>query len=60
MPVSKAQQRAKARYDKDKLKRATVIFSPNETELYEHLAGHDSMSGYIKELIRRDMEAAGH
>lgn len=56
MPVSDAQKRASAKYDKEKMKRATVIFSPNELDLYEYLVSQGSMSGYIKELIRKDME----
>lgn len=58
MPISAAQKRASAKYDKEKMKRATVIFSPNELELYEHLCKQENKSGYIKELIRKDMESS--
>jgi hypothetical protein len=56
MPVSDAQKRASAKYDKENIKRATVIFSPQELELYEHLVSQPNKSGYIKDLIRQDME----
>lgn len=56
MPVSDAQKRASSKYDKEKMKRTTVVFSPNELDLYEYLSTKDSMSGYIKELIKRDMD----
>lgn len=56
MPVSDAQKRASAKYDKENMKRVTVVFSPNERDLCEYLSGKGSMSGYIKELIRKDME----
>ena len=56
MPVSDAQKRASVKYDKENMKRVTVVFSPNESELYGYLANKGSMSGYIKELIRKDME----
>jgi len=29
---------------------------PPDADLLEHLEGHDSMAGYIKRLIREDME----
>lgn len=56
MPVSDAQKRASSKYDKENMKRVTVVFSPNERDLCEYLSDKGSMSGYIKELIRKDME----
>ena len=56
MAVSDAQKRASTKYDKEKMKRTAVVFSPNELDLYEYLSTKDSMSGYIKELIKRDMD----
>ena len=57
MPVSDAQKRASAKYDKENMKRVTVVFSPNERDLCEYLADKGSMSGYIKELIRKNMNS---
>jgi len=54
---TEAQKRATANYRK-KMKHVTVAFSPGEKELYEFLAMHENRAGYIKELIRRDMEKA--
>ena len=31
-------------------------FYPSEMELYNHVTGKESMQGYVKALIRRDME----
>lgn len=59
MPTSEAQKRASMRYDKANMVRKVVKFSPNERDLLEHLEKQPNMSGYIKGLIRRDMEA-GH
>lgn len=56
MPASDAQKRAKAKYAKEKMKQVMVIFSPNEMDLYEHLSKQANKSGYLKELIRKDME----
>ena len=44
------------RYDKANMVSKAVKFSPNERDLLEHLEKQPNMSGYLKELIRRDME----
>ena len=59
MPVSEAQKRANEKYRKANVKQAVVRFYPTEAELYEWLQAQDNKSGYIKELIRRDMQARG-
>lgn len=53
--VSEAEKRAKAKYRK-KVKQAIVSFYPKDEELYEWLERQPNKSGYIRELIRRDME----
>lgn len=55
MPASEAQKRANAKYRR-KMKQITIRFSPNELDVYEHAQGHDNVAGYIKQLIRADME----
>ena len=55
MPTSEAQKRASMRYDKANMITKVVKFSPNEQDLLEHLEKQPNMSGYLKELIRRDM-----
>lgn len=51
-----AQYRASQKYKKEKIKRITVDFSPKETELWDHIQGQPNKQGYIKGLIRADME----
>ena len=56
---SDAQKRASAKYNKDKMKQRSIWFSPAETDLLEFLDSHDNKSGYLKELIRKDMKEKG-
>ena len=56
MSTSEAQKRASMRYDKANMVGKVVKFSPRERDLLEHLQKQPNMSGYIKQLIRRDME----
>lgn len=56
MPVSEAQKRANERYRKQSVKQTLVRFYPAELDLWEHLQAQENKAGYIKELIRRDME----
>lgn len=55
MATSDAQKRASAKYDKENMKRRTVVFSPHELDLLEYLDNKPNKGGYIKELIRADM-----
>ena len=54
--ASEAQKRASAKYDKANMVQRVVRFSPNERDLLEFLDSHENRAGYIKSLIRRDME----
>ena len=56
MATSNAQKRASMRYDKANMTNRVVTFSPHEKELLEHLDKQPNKSGYLKQLIRRDME----
>jgi hypothetical protein len=49
---------AHARYQKDKTKMKGVRFFPDDMELLEHAESTGNFSGYIKNLIRADMEKA--
>lgn len=51
---TEAQKKAKARYRK-KCNQVSVTFYPAENHLYGWLASHDNMTGYIKDLIERDL-----
>lgn len=54
--TSTAQLRAAQKYKREKVKRITVDFSPAESDLWEHIQGQPNKQGYIKGLIRADME----
>ncbi len=56
MPVSEAQKRANAKYNKEKMIQRVVRFSPNERDLLEHLDAQPNKAGYIKQLIREDIK----
>ena len=53
--TSEAQMKAVKKY-KEKVKRLTVDFYPTEADLYEHLQNQPNKQGYIKNLIRADIE----
>lgn len=55
--VSEAQKRASIKYKKDKTRQFLLRFFPADEDLWEHLQKQPVKSAYIKELIRRDMEA---
>ena len=56
MTTSAAQKRASAKYDKANMVQKVIRFSPHERDLLAHLEKQPNMSGYIKSLIRADME----
>ena len=53
--ASEAQKKALEKY-KAKVKRFTVDFTPSEEELWAQLNKQPNKQGYIKALIRADME----
>mgnify|MGYP006886441690 CR=1 FL=1 len=55
--TSEAKKRANAKYRKKMVQRV-VRFSPREQDLLEHLDAQNNRAGYIKGLIRKDMEQA--
>lgn len=56
MAQTDAQKRATAKYRKSKMKSVTVAFGPSERNLLDHLDTVPNKAGYIKDLIRADME----
>ena len=54
--VSEAQKRASAKYQREKTARKAVVFYPGDAELLEWLNAQGNAQGYIKRLIREDME----
>ena len=57
MAVSDAQKRANERYRKASVRQATIRFYPSEADIWEWLQSQPNKAGYVKELIRCDMEA---
>lgn len=55
---SEAQKRATQRYQKEKVKQQVVKFYPADEDIYQYLQQQENKMGYIKALIRADMEAA--
>ncbi|WP_019238898.1 MULTISPECIES: hypothetical protein [Enorma] len=56
MPYTEAQKRATVKYLKNNVRRAVVAFYPAEDERWEWLDSQPNKAGYIKRLIREDME----
>lgn len=57
MALTEAQKRAKAKfYSKQGIKKVLLEFYPSDTELYEHLVKQGNKQGYIKSLIKKDIE----
>lgn len=56
--ATEAEKKAKKKY-RDKGKRITVDFYPTEAELWEQVSKQPNKQGYIKGLIRADMERGG-
>lgn len=54
--VTEAQRRATERYRRKNTKQVIVRFYPGDMDLYEHLRAQPNMAGYVKRLIREDME----
>lgn len=54
--VSEARKRANAKYNREKTAQRVVRFPPNERDLLAHLDTQPNKAGYIKRLIREDME----
>nr|DAQ04697.1 MAG TPA: INTRON-ENCODED ENDONUCLEASE I-PPOI/DNA COMPLEX (HOMING ENDONUCLEASE-DNA), INTRON, DNA.8A [Caudoviricetes sp.] len=57
MALTEAQRRAQAKYVRETVKQTTVRFYPKESDLWEWLGSQENKAGYIKDLIRADMEA---
>ena len=56
MATSEAQKRASAKYNKQSMVQRVVRFSPNERDLLAHLDAQPNKAGYLKQLIKADME----
>ena len=57
--MTEAQKKANRKYkekNKEQIKRLTVDFYPSESDLWEQVSKQANKQGYIKGLIRADME----
>lgn len=57
MPVSEAQKAANERYRRANVTQKTIRFYPSEAEELAWAMGQGNFAGYVKRLIRADMEA---
>ena len=55
--ATQARLRANNNYVKHNVKKVTISFYPKDKEVYAWVAQHESMAGYIRELIVKDMQA---
>lgn len=58
MPLSDARKRANAKYAREKVRQVGLKFYPAEADIYEWVKAQDNVQGYVKSLIRTDMERA--
>lgn len=56
MAVSDAQRKANEKYRRSSVRQVTVRFYPDDAEVWEWLQSQPNKQGYIRELIRDDME----
>ncbi len=59
MALTDAQKRAQRKYVRESVKQMTVRFYPSEYDAWDWLNAQGNKAGYIKGLIRRDMEQRG-
>lgn len=60
MAKTEAQKRASLKYDREKTKSLRLVFYPKEMDIYNHLQTKENKNGYIKSLIRMDMETGDY
>lgn len=55
--VSDAQKRANANYKRRSTKTKQIVFFPDDMDLFEWVGMQPKQNAYLKELIRKDMQA---
>lgn len=55
--VSEAQKRANEKYRRENVKQISLRFYPSEQDVYDFIKSKSNVSGYIKDLVRQDMDA---
>ncbi|QWT17766.1 hypothetical protein KPC83_00970 [Collinsella sp. zg1085] len=56
MPTSDAQKRATNNYRKKNIRNYNLSLSPVDADLIQWLDAQDNKQGYLKRLVREDME----
>lgn len=57
--VSEAQKRATVKYQKEnKINKTVSLYKKGDADIIEHIATKKSFGGYVKELIRKDIESS--
>lgn len=56
--ISDAQKRADRKYKREKTRQFCLRFYPADAEVWAFLSEHKNKQGYIKELIRREMNGS--
>lgn len=59
MAVSAAHNRASMKYNKEKTRQISLRFTDHDADILEQLDAIPNKQGYIKELIRADIERNG-
>lgn len=55
--ATQARLRANNNYVKHNVKKVSISFYSKDKEVYAWVAQHESMAGYIRDLIEKDMQA---
>ena len=55
-PLSEARKRAKAKYNAKMITKISLELYPNDEDILKKLQEQPSKQGYIKELIRKDIQ----
>ena len=58
--VTDAQRKANRKYDSQNMVSRTIKFGPNDADILAHLDEQPNKAGYIKRLIREDMERSAN
>lgn len=59
MASTEAQKRASAKYNRAHITQVPVAFGVNDQDILAWLRSQPSQAGYVKALIRADMQASG-
>lgn len=59
MALSEARKRANSKYDKEKRKQILIAIYPPDYDLIDYVKSKGNVSGFVKQLIRAEMEREG-